>query len=188
MSDNQLKIECEVTFEDIINWNRHHLENNPLWRRRIRKIRTIGFPLTALLLVAGIFLLVFSVGLLVGILALAIGILGCVALIIFPGFMWKSYEKYLRQRYYYVPHKDVGSHTYEITEDGLRLVTAKGATRLRWIEVKSIVQNPDYIYINIPPYSSVIIPRCAFADDASFNRAADDLKEMLHRYQDAGKA
>jgi hypothetical protein len=54
----------------------------------------------------------------------------------------------------YVPHKDVGSYTSEVTEDGIRIVSARGATRLKWCDVNSIVQTRrtiiNYLYDSPP--------------------------------------
>jgi hypothetical protein len=45
LSDDELNIECDICFDDIIASNKYFLDNNPVWQRRIRKTRVIGFPL-----------------------------------------------------------------------------------------------------------------------------------------------
>ena len=60
--------------------------------------------------------------------------------------------------------KMLGKTTLELRDDGIHVNKADGKGRLKWSELREIVETSEYLYLIMGPLRAFVIPRRAFAD------------------------
>lgn len=77
--------------------------------------------------------------------------------------------------------KMLGKTTLELRDDGIHVNKADGKGRLKWSELREVVETRDHVYLIMGPLRAFVIPKRAFAD--AQERAA--FLEHVHREQRA---
>lgn len=79
-------------------------------------------------------------------------------------------------------NKSIGElERYEFTYDGIRTISSKGDTNIRWEYISKIVELKPCFLIQFTGYYYFIIPKRCFKDKVELNEFLDFLYSILHR-------
>ena len=175
-----MEVEYELTRDDLFAFQWRAAYTSPAARRR--RMKVYGYWFLALLLFAivpaigsdGFALARVSVGFL---------------LISFPvmvALQWYLERRLLRRAILQLLDQEqpergqLGRHSLELSETGVRERTAVGESRTSWVGVDRVEEDPQYLYLYTSPVAAHVIPKRAFRDAAQ----AAEFSRRLH----AGKA
>lgn len=156
-----MKIRYEVTFDDIVAFNRYHLDHSPAMKRQ-RATATWGVPLVVLFVCGALALLdEFDPTVI-----LSCGAVFCVIYVLLvrrsiPATM----EKNVRKLYCEGSNKGVlGQHELELSQNSLSKRTDSGMSSVFLSAIDRIVTTDDYTFIYINAVTAHVIPRHSLSE------------------------
>ncbi|MBI9055469.1 MAG: YcxB family protein [Bacteroidales bacterium] len=63
----------------------------------------------------------------------------------------------------------LGEKTYLLLEDGLKQVSESGESFIKWIGIKSLEENENYLFVFVDKIAAYVIPKKFFADTSELN-------------------
>jgi hypothetical protein len=162
-----MKLETELTIEDILAFNRYHSENSRFTKRSRNFISFLAYGIA--LLLVGITL----VDLLRGkIISAVINIVFIFLLVTIARGKFTRYiiDTQVRSSFKEGKNKGlVGHHEITISDDTITEESDSGSCTTKWGSVERIIRTEKYIFIYISSFSAFLIPRRFLETDAAYN-------------------
>jgi hypothetical protein len=161
-----MKIETEITLEDLVAFNRYHAENSRFLKRGRDFIKYLGYGFA--LFILGIALLDILRG---KILSSVINIVLAFLLITIIRFsQGQLIDIYARGMYKEGKNKGLFGHR-EITirDDAIVEESDSGTHATKWQSVGKIIRTEKYIFVYASSVSAYLIPRRFFVNDTAYN-------------------
>jgi hypothetical protein len=156
-----MKIEYDITKDDFMSFNMHHLENSETTKKTLFKQRYI---------VPIIYLVMPFILIRVTFVPLIFWLIPSVAAIIlwitfypryFMSFTRRNIEKLLKEGN---NQNLFGPVSVSLEDEGIREISNQGESKAKWSSIEKIEETKTHIYIYLSAISAAIIPLRAFSD------------------------
>ncbi len=162
-----MKIETEITLEDLVAFNRYHTENSRFVKRRRDFIKYLVYGVA--LFIIGSALLDILRG---EILFAVISIVWAFFLITITGSKFRQYliDIYAKGLYKEGKNKGlIGHREITIRDDAIVEESDSGTHTTKWQSVEKIIKTEKYIFVYASSVSAYLIPRRIFLNDTAYN-------------------
>jgi len=170
-----MKLEYQLTEEDLFNFNDFHQKHSPVAIKTRRKsVAACSISMFLVMTLLTIYEYGFSIGLTVIFAALSS----------FVGFLYSIYfkshsKRYLRKAIREGKNFSLNSPaTVELTKDEILSNSSVGESKLKWDVVERIEETDDYIFIYISSLQAIIIPKSKVRSDAPITELFREIQAL----------
>jgi YcxB-like protein len=162
-----MKIETEITLEDLLAFNQYHNENSQFIKRRLDFLKYLmyGFALFAI----GNALLKILQG------RIHSAIIEILFASLFLAISWSKSRRYISNIYAKGMYKEgknrgmIGRHEIIIHDDEIVEENDSVSLAIKWKAVEKIIKTEKYIFVYISSVSAFLIPRRSFMDNIAYD-------------------
>lgn len=168
------KVEYDLTKEDYIAFNMHHIDHSPTIKRSLFIQRYV----VALVFLAFPFIYsnVSGVPLLLPI--IIYGAVFIIWILFYPRYFTASMKKRILKMIDEGGNASLfGPRSFTLSETGVEEVSDQGESRSSWRSIEKIDETVDHIYVYISSINAYLIPTRAFQDITQKNMFLERLKE-----------
>lgn len=162
-----MKIETEITLEDLVAFNRYHTENSRFVKQRLDFIKYFGYGV-ALFMIGSALLAILQGKILAAVISIVIAFL----LITISGSKFVQYLNDINAKGMYKEGKNkglIGHREITIHDDAIVEESDSGTHATKWQSVEKIIKTEKYIFVYASSVSAYLIPRRIFVNDTAYN-------------------
>ncbi|MBB4824808.1 hypothetical protein HNO89_002034 [Sporosarcina luteola] len=151
-----MEIQYELTEEDVVVFNVHHVKNSNVGRNSLRWQRVVS-PLLFLLFA---YFLSVSTDLEAGTLFVVFGVTAILWVLFYPKYFYWHVTRQVRKALKEGKNEGlVGSHVLKMNKQGLTDTTSNGESKMTWQAVKQFKEDTGHFYLYNSAVSAFIIPK-----------------------------
>jgi hypothetical protein len=168
-----MKIETEITLEDLLAFNRYHIENSRFVKRRRDFMKYLACGVSLYII------LIALLDILGGKIASAV-----TTIVIFTPFLlltifFSKYSQYITDIYVKGMYKEgknknlFGHREITISDDAIVEESDSGTHATKWQSVEKVIKTEKHIFVYASSVSAYVIPRRIFMNDTDYNELYD---------------
>jgi YcxB-like protein len=162
-----MKVETEITLEDLVAFNRYHIENSRFVKRRWDFVKYLGYGV-ALFSVGSALLHILQGKILSAVISIIIAFL----LVTIVGSKLRQYITDIYAKGMYKEGKNkglIGHREITICDDAIVEESNSGTHATKWQSVEKVIKTEKYIFVYASSVSAYLIPRRIFVNDTAYD-------------------
>lgn len=174
MEVGPIKVEYDLTKEDYIAFNMHHIDHSPTIKRSLFIQRYI----VALVFLAFPFIFSNMIGVPLLLPLIVYGVIFIVWILYYPKYFTATTKKRILKMIDEGSNDNLfGPRTMTLSESGVEEVSDHGESRSSWRSIEKIDETADHIYIYISSINAYLVPIRAFEDKSQKDTFVERLKD-----------
>ena len=174
-------IQYQSTLEDLLAFNRYHIEHSPSLRRYHWYVRIGASVLCVVVGLIMFYALEHSFRISPILYAVAIG-MGVCAFFVLPPMIWSSTKKRIVRMFQEGQNKGMAAPTtLSIDESGIEANNGLGTSKLLWTAIERLAVTDEYAFLYVSAMNAVVVPKRAFASDAQ----RQEFVQLVRQYHGA---
>jgi hypothetical protein len=158
-------VEYQPTLEDLLAFNRYHIDHSPSLRRYHMYVRIGTSLLCIVVCLVTFYALTQSFQIPLAFYAIAFG-LGIFFFFALPSMIWSSTRKRIERMFREGQNKGMTKlTTLSIGQDGMEANNGLSTSKLVWSAIEKMSITDEYIFIYISALNAVVVPKRAFATE-----------------------
>ncbi len=177
-------IQYQPTLEDLLAFNRYHIDHSPSLRRYHQYVRIGTSVLCIVVCLVTFYALTQSFRIPIAFYAIAFG-LGIFFYFALPSMIWSSTKKRIERMFREGQNKGMAKlTTLSIGQDSMEANNGLSTSKLVWSAIEKMSVTDEYIFMYVSAMNAVVVPKRAFATEAQ-RQEFIQLAQQYHRLTNA---